>query len=140
MAIAFMSTSFANGNDDITNSIMNSFKQEFQNAQILNSEKFDKYIKLTFKSNDQVMFAYYTSNAELLAVTRNILSDQLPVSLLKSLKKNYAGYWITDLFKITTNDETAYYVGMENPDSTLVLVSEDGSNWQVYQKQKKGLE
>jgi hypothetical protein len=86
------------------------------------------------------MFAYYTSNAELLAVTRNILSDQLPVSLLKSLKKNYAGYWITDLFKITTNDETAYYVGMENPDSTLVLVSEDGSNWQVYQKQKKGLE
>jgi hypothetical protein len=90
MAIAFMSTSFANGNDDINNSIMSSFKQEFQNAQILNSEKFDKYIKLTFKSNDQVMFAYYTSNAELLAVTRNILSDQLPVSLLKSLKKNYA--------------------------------------------------
>jgi len=140
LLIASITTSFANGKEDISNNVKNSFKQEFAKAQIIKLENYDEYVKLTFKSNDQVMFAYYTNNAELLAVSRNILSNQLPVNLLKSLKKNFPGYWITDLFVIKANDETYFYAGLENRDDTVVLKSEGYSNWQIDQVEKKASE
>jgi hypothetical protein len=140
LLIASISTSFANGKKDISSTVENSFKQEFANAKIIKLENYDEYVKLTFKSNDQVMFAYYTNNAELLAVSKNILSNQLPVNLLKNLKKNFAGYWITDLFEIKTNDETFYYAGLENSDNTLVLKADGNNFWQIDRLEKKASE
>jgi len=48
------------------------------------------YAKATFKLNDQVMFAYYTPDGDMLAITRNIVSTQLPINLLADIKKNYS--------------------------------------------------
>jgi len=36
-----------------------------------------------------------------MAVTRNIVSSQLPVSLLMNFKKHYSEFWITDLFEMS---------------------------------------
>ena len=89
--------------------------------------------------NDQVMFAYYNGEGELLGVTRNIVSSQLPISLLADLKKNYSEYWISDLFEMASNSETDYYVTLESADSTLVLKSSGSASWNVYKKIKKNV-
>ena len=137
---AVISTSFANGNGDNRNGIMSSFKEEFANAQVTKWENYEDYIKITFVSNEQILFAYYSKNAELLAVSRNILSNQLPINLLKSLKKNFSGYWINELFEIDANEETSYYVSLENSDKTVVLRGQAINGWQVYHIEKKILE
>ena len=97
----------------------------------------NKFLKATFSLNGQVLTAYYFSNGDLQAVVRNITSDQLPLNLLTSLRRDYTEYWITDLFEISSNGETTYYVSIENSDKKIVLKSDDLSFWGVYSKEKK---
>jgi hypothetical protein len=56
------------------------------------------------------------------------------------LKRDYSGYWISDLFEIASDDQTSYYVTLENMDKTIVLKSAGTSLWNVYTKIKKETE
>ena len=87
-----------------------------------------------------MLFAYYNESGDLVAITRNITTDQLPISLLTSLKKNYSDYWVSDLFEMVSNGESNYYITLENADHKLVLKSEDFSSWSTYRKEKKEAE
>jgi hypothetical protein len=131
-----VSYSFASTPDSINGEIKTSFKKSFQNAQIMNTEVRKGFTKLTFKLNDMIMFAFYSDNGQLLAVTRNLTSSQLPVSLLMSLKNDYSGYWITELFEISGDDANSYYITLENADSKIVLRS-SGDFWEEYSTAKK---
>jgi hypothetical protein len=132
----FTSYSFAKPTADINASIKTSFHQEFQNAQILSTESYQTFTKLTFRMNDAVLSAFYAENGELLAVTRNILSSQLPINLLTNLKKRFGSYWITDLFEFERDGQSSYYVSIENADTKMTLRS-TGEGWQLYSSVKK---
>jgi len=141
-AVALMGISaFANGNDEIVSQkTLAAFKSDFTSASHTVWEHKDGFTKATFSFNGQVLCAYYDDNdGQLKAVVRNIVSDQLPLNLLASLKKDYADYWITDLFEISADNETTYYVTVENGDKKIVLKSDGASYWNVFNKQKKTL-
>ena len=72
----------------------------------------------------------------MLAVTHNILSTQLPINLLMSLKSDYNSYWITELFEFTGDNDNCYYVSLESADSKVTLRS-NGDQWEVYSSVKK---
>ncbi|HVU59153.1 MAG TPA: hypothetical protein VHD83_29025 [Puia sp.] len=112
------------------------FSKSFRNAQIISKEVRKTYTKLTFKMNDMIMFAYYSENGELLAVTRNIQSTQLPVNLLVGLRTDYSDYWISDLFELSGESENCYYVTLENADVKITLRSV-GDKWEVFSNTKK---
>ena len=130
-------SSFAHKLENVNEQVINSFKKDFASAQDVVWEKNKDIAKATFKMNDQVMFAYYTEDGNMLAVIRNIVSGQLPISLLSDLKKNYTGYWISDLFEMSSNDSTAYYVTVEDGAQKIVLKSLGSSGWETYRKDKK---
>jgi hypothetical protein len=125
------SYSFAATPDSVNKDVRGSFKKDFHNAQIISTEVRANFTKLTFKMDEMVMFAYYSGNGELLAVTRNIVSSQLPVNLQMSLKNNYKGYWITELFEFSGENESCYYISIESADSKVALRS-NGDTWEVY--------
>jgi ectoine hydroxylase-related dioxygenase (phytanoyl-CoA dioxygenase family) len=64
-------------------------------------------------------------------VVRNILSDKLPSNLLKSIKKNYKNYWITELYKEVANGKASYHITVENADQTVKLIANPPTNWTV---------
>jgi len=130
-------SSFANRTDDNKNRAAASFKQDFASAKEVTWETSKEVVKATFKLNDQVMFAYYTESGELMAVVRNMVSGQLPINLLTNLKKNYQGYWITDLFEVSASNESSYYVTLESADNVIVLKSSGLNKWEVFQKEKR---
>jgi len=131
-------SAFAGTNDEVVNQqAAQSFKKDFANARNISWEKKQDYVKVTFSLNDQVLFAYYNTSGELQAVVRNIVSDQLPITLLTDLKKEYGDFWISDLFEVATDDQTTYYVTVENANKTIVLKSDGSSSWNVYSKTKK---
>ena len=113
-----------------------SFAHDFQNAELVSTETRDNYTKVVFKLNQQVMTAFYSTSGELLAVTRNIVSSQLPVSLLMSFKKHYGEFWITDLFEMSQDAQSSYYLTLENSDTRMTLHS-NGDSWEVYSNVKK---
>ncbi len=131
-------TSFAfTGEEAVNKQALNAFKKEFAGATDAAWTVGNNYYKVTFSLNDEKLFAYYNTQGEFLAVTRNISSLQLPLTLQTSLKRSYSNYWISDLFEVTKNDGTNYYVTLETADAKIILRSADGTNWSIYQKSKK---
>jgi hypothetical protein len=126
-----------NATGDVNQLAVNSFNKDFSSARNIVWEQKANFIKATFTLNDQVMFAYYNTDGSLQAIVRNIVSDQLPINLLTNLKKEYGGFWISDLFEMAANDQTTYYVTLESADKKIVLKSEGADGWSVYSKTRK---
>ena len=133
-------SAFAGVNDGVNEQAVQSFKKDFVNASNISWEQKQDYVKVTFSLNDQVLFAYYSNSGDLQAVVRNITSVQLPIGLLSDLKKDYNEFWISDLFEIASNDQTTYYITLENANKKIVLKSEGSFDWTVFSKTKKNIE
>ncbi|HEU4633252.1 MAG TPA: hypothetical protein VFS22_04660 [Flavisolibacter sp.] len=116
--------------------VLESFQSSFKNATEVDWTVSENFYKADFSLNGQYVAAYYDDAGQLIALTRNISSTQLPISLQTSLKKDHEAYWISDLFEVANEQGTTYYVTLENADTKLVLKS-SGTNWNHYQKQRK---
>ncbi|HXB29708.1 MAG TPA: hypothetical protein VNW49_07810 [Puia sp.] len=121
----------------ISKNVINSFNREFANASNIQWEINANFVKAQFNVNDMVLFAYFNNSGELIAVTRFISPNQLPLELLTSLKKANSNYWVSDLFEIQTETGTSYFATLENADQKVVLKSEGINGWQTFQKEKK---
>lgn len=130
-----ISSSFATPTGDLDN-INASFHKDFRKAELLATNVTENFTKLTFKMNGMVLFAYYSGDGKLLAVTHNIVSTQLPLQLLMKLRREYAGYWISDLFECDAEGSTSYFLTLENADKKITLRSND-ENWETYLKSTK---
>jgi hypothetical protein len=135
--ITGISSAFANGKEEVNDRIVKTFQKEFAGAQNVQWATTKEFVKATFTLNEQVVFAYYSPDGNLLGVTRNILSGQLPINLLTDLKKNYNNFWITDLFEMATKGDNMYYLTLENSDHKLVLKSNGTNGWEVFNKERK---
>lgn len=61
----------------------------------------------------------------------NILSSKLPPVLLTDIKKEYKGYWITELYEEGKTRRPSYFITLESPDQIIKLSSDDSENWVV---------
>lgn len=116
--------------------VLKSFQQEFNGAKDVQWTSAGGNYKASFVFNNQYVFAFFTATGELMGVTRNITSLELPVRLQSSLKKDYSRYWISNLFEISNADGTHYYITLESADSKVILNS-DNADWKLYKKASK---
>src|SRR5437763_16778440 len=128
--------SFSNG-IEVSGNVLESFNQSFKNASDVNWSIVDHYYKASFVINDQHIAAFFNEEGQMIAMTRNITANQLPISLQLSLKKNYSNYWITDLFEMNDEQGISYYVSIENGDATVVLKSNTLTDWYSFKKINK---
>jgi hypothetical protein len=132
-----ISSAFAGNKEGVSEKAVRSFNKEFAQAKNVQWDINRNLQKATFELNGQFMFAYYNNDGELLGVSRNLTTTQLPIRLSSSLKQHYSNYWITDLFEMASNNESSYYITIENADSTSVLRAIGSGDWQLYRKVKK---
>lgn len=132
-----VSSVFAGNKEGASDKAVQSFEKDFVHAKNVQWEFRKEFNRATFELNGEIMFAYYSLEGELLALSRNLVSSQLPIRLSASLKKTYNGYWITDLFEVASNNESSYYITIENAEVALVLRAIGGGDWEVFRKQKK---
>lgn len=137
IAFCFLSFSSFAKKIDVAPAALEAFQTNFKHATDVNWSASQNYYKANFVMNGQYISAYYTPQGELLALSKNIRSTDLPLMLQVQLKKNYGNFWITDLFEISNEQGTTYYITLENADTEIVLNSISTSNWKAYQKQRK---
>ena len=138
MLTAGLSHAYADKGKDVNQDATASFSRDFVSAKNISWQQEKQYAKVTFTLNDRVMFAYYSNqNGELIAVVRNILSDQLPIGLMTGLKRNYSEFWISNLFEMAYDGQTGYYTTLENENEIVVLKSNGFNDWFVFKKEKK---
>ncbi|MBS1916389.1 MAG: hypothetical protein JST87_08920 [Bacteroidetes bacterium] len=136
LAVA-LTTAFANDGGTNVSKAQTSFENNFSGASNVSWQKEENFTKATFTMSSQVMFAYYNQDGDLIAVIRNILSEQLPINLQTELKKKYSDRWISNLFEMANEGQTTYYVTLESADETITLQSTDFNTWSVFKKTKK---
>jgi hypothetical protein len=135
IALSFISlSSFAN--DEVSPSAVKSFNTSFKNATEVKWTVTDNYFKADFALNGQYVSAFYDTEGQMIALTRNISSLQLPIALQAELKSGYDAYWISDVFEVANETGTSYYITLETADTQLVLKSE-GDSWSNFKKQRK---
>lgn len=121
----------------VNEKVLKSFNSDFKTAREVTWTTGSNYYKATFTYNEKYVFAYYSTEGELLGVSRYLTPADLPVHLQTELKKDYNEYWISDLFEVSKPEGTAYYVTLENADTKLVLKAESSGDWYHYRKVKK---
>lgn len=120
----------------VSSAVVDAFNTSFQNTSNVSWKRSGDYMKADFNMNGQYVTAFYNQDAALVAVTKNITSTQLPVTLQASLKKGHESYWISDLFELSNENGTTYYATLENSDTKLTLKS-TGIAWTTYKKSRK---
>ena len=121
---------------NVSSAIVNSFKTSFNNTSDIKWKDCGSFVRADFNMSGQYVTAYYDQNAALMAVTKNIPSVQLPVTLQANLRKNYRNFWVSDLFELSDESGTTYYATVENNDAKITLKS-SGGTWTTYKKQRK---
>lgn len=133
-----VSTSFAyNGPETVNSQALNTFNSEFVGATDVAWTISKDFYQATFTMNSEKLYAYFNKAGEFMAVARNISSVRLPGNLKKGLKKLMNDRWITELFEITNLDQTSWYVTLETADEKVILKSDNGGKWKVYQTIEK---
>jgi len=132
-----ISSAFAGIKDGENDKAVKSFKKEFAHATNVQWDSKKDLQTATFQLNGQVMFAYFSNEGELLGVSRNLSTKQLPLRLSTSWKRKFSNYWVSDLFELASDNESSYYITVENAESTIVLRAIGSGNWEVFRKVKK---
>ena len=128
-------TSFAS--DGVSSHVLKSFSTTFASAKDVTWSSTNSYHKAQFILNDQVLTAFYATDGKLMAITRNISTFQLPIMLQSALKKNIRNQWVTELFEVSNDNGTEYYVTLENANSKTILKSGDSATWTVHERSRK---
>ncbi len=136
LAIAVSTLSAFATDANVNQQVLDAFKTEFSTAKEVEWSVAANYYKATFNYNGKYVFAFYNETGELLGLTRYMSPSDLPLSLQNNLKKSYENFWVSDLFEVSKNESTNYYITLENADTKITLKS-SGNKWESYAKIKK---
>ena len=137
LAVALSTLCSFAGEGTVSSRVLDKFNSDFATAKEVTWTAANHYYKASFLFNDQHVYAFYSTDGEMIGMTRYISSLDLPISLQAGLKKDYSNYWISDLFEVSNSEGTGYYITLENADSKIVLKSTGGESWKTYQKKAK---
>lgn len=129
-------SSFAK-DEKVTPVVLHTFETSFRSAQNVQWSKANSLYMATFTLEKQRVMAFFSPEGTLVATGRYLSVTQLPITLQNSLKQDYQDQTIVDLFEVSNEDGTNYYVNLESADKLLTLKSSIGSSWTVFKKSKK---
>ncbi|MES1249124.1 MAG: hypothetical protein ABUL46_00495 [Chitinophaga rupis] len=123
MLITGLINSYAAGEDSVNKFIASAFLKKFAAAREVKWEKLNNGMRACFKIDEQILYAYYSGEGELTAVARPIRSSQLPLNLSLDLNQKYSEYYIADIFEVSSDNSSSYFVVLDSPRRKLLLKS-----------------
>lgn len=110
----------------VSAAILANFEAEFKKATEVTWLLTPDYTKAAFTADDVKMEVYYDANGDVIATSKGITLDDLPMSAKRSFDKKFAGYHVSEVIRLEGFGETAYYVSGENEKDTVIFkVNED---------------
>jgi len=121
---------------DIDPKILSAFQKEFSFAKNAKWEVKGNLTQVNFLINDLAVMAWYNSDAELVTTARNILYNQLPISVIRTLEKEYAGADFFGITEVERNNETYYQIMADKKSKKYFLKASPSGNIIVLKKIK----
>jgi hypothetical protein len=114
--------------------ILSAFQKEFSFATNAKWGVKGNLIQVNFLLNDQGVTAWYNSDAELVTTARNILYNQLPISVTRALEKEYADADFFGITEVSRNNETYYQLRADKKNKKFLLKASPSGNISVLKK------
>jgi hypothetical protein len=90
------------------------FKKHFAGASnVVWSKLAGGYLQATFTWADHRTIAFFDPSAELVGSVRNLLFNQLPLSIMKTIDREFEDNIIVEIKEITNDDGTFYSIILE---------------------------
>lgn len=126
---------FANGKSDVNDKINESFKKEFSGAESVKWNKVEDYQRADFFFHGHRAIAYFSDNGEFLGSARDILFDELPLAVIRSLDKHYDGADLIEINEIFNIEGTSYWLTVERQNKQYrIKVNTQGEILKVIKK------
>ena len=119
---------------DVDPKILSAFQKEFSFAKNAKWEVKGNLTQVNFLLNDQVVMAWYNSDADLVTTARNILYNQMPISVIRTLEKEYAGADYFGITEVSRNNETYYQIRVDEKSKKFLLKASPSGNITVLKK------
>jgi hypothetical protein len=132
IGLALFSTAFAKTPEKVNDRAVASFQKDFNKASEVHWSATTNYLVASFRMENETEYAYYDFQGNLIGVVHNMLTSSLPEDLSKDIKKHYSGYWVSELFQVSSDQGVYYYVQLKNADETIVLSTEGNGSWHRY--------
>ena len=128
IALTVISSSFANGPAAPHFKGVENFTRTFPQATVVNYQVKGRYTEVNFTWNNMTLEAFFDQDGELIGTTRNIAVEDLPLSLIMTLKSKYAGFRATEAIEFNQAESgLSYYVTVTNTEKTYLLhITPDG--------------
>ncbi len=127
-----ISVTFANNLPPVPETIVRELSHEFKNVSNVQWKTTSDYYKASFTVDGRPLDAFYSFDGNLIAQSRKISLDQLPMSLIKEAKEKGAANQVTDLFELLTNRGTEYFITFNSGKNAKTYQS-NGYSWNSYQ-------
>ncbi len=115
---------------DVTNKkVKIAFTNKFSQANKVTWKQVSEFYFASFEMNDRQYAAAYSKEGEMIAVSRTLSKDQLPLAVITSLEERFKGYKMqTEVNEIIMEGATNYYLTVEGATHFLqVKCSTDGN-------------
>jgi len=121
LVAAIGTSAFALDVNKVTTRVQNSFESKFANAQNVQWTARETYTKVAFTLADENVEAFFAVDGEMIGYSRKVEFKSLPLNAKQRIKKDFSNYKVKEAIEFTQNDETAYYVSIENGSTKQVL-------------------
>ena len=113
-----LTTAFADGTPKVNNTIQQSLNREFTGYESVKWRKVKEYQEATFIFHESPVVAYFNEDGDLLGSARDIIAEQLPLSVMQSFDKHLASFEISEITEITNEEGTSYWLTVEKGNKT----------------------
>ena len=112
--LAFASlTAFSRFNNDVDPRAEQLFKNEFAGASNVVWSKTGNFLMASFTWGDRQTVAYFNADAELVGCIRELFFNQLPLTVMRTVEKNFKDAIILQCMEITNDDGASYKLFVE---------------------------
>lgn len=126
-------TVFAN-DPDVDPRIVSAFQREFSFAKDVKWDVDGEFTKASFSFYDHGVIAFYNTEAELVSIARNILYMQLPLSIITSLEREYAGAEFLGITEVSRNGDTKYLLTILKKGKRYLMKATPSGNVEVLKR------
>lgn len=138
-ALLFATSAFAaKGPEKVNSAVKKAFEQQFNAASNVSWEKTDDFYFASFKLNERYVSAAYDEKGELLATSRMINADELPLAVSLAISEKYPGYAAsTTAEEISFEGQVSYFITVSGSRQLITLKCLANGDITVVRKTKK---
>ena len=115
-----------------------SLKREFSGAMHICWSKLPSGVfQANFVVDDERLNAFFDAEGQMLAVSRFIKAENLPMQVSRMLKTRFAGYSIDEVVELVKDGFTSYVITVENQSRKITIEASDDGKASIFKKIKK---